>query len=320
MSDCQHHVEMIKAFVEGDADAESVHQHCQHCQTCPNCKHLLQLHSSLLNLGESMPEPGEAGLRAMREGVLAQIRHAEKPVQRRSFWSDLAIFLRAHPVAAAVPLAVLLLAAAVMLGRWSVPMPDRSLALDDRLLHEIRQQAALKQGLDEYWDAPFSYTNVALRPQANRNLALSFDACRHIELETPVDSPVASDVLLQAILEPSTLGTRMKAMQMTPQIMDDRLKDALIMTMHSDPNLAVRLEALSVLNRYPYDDAIQKALLVTLQQDQAVQMRLLALDFLTDRRVDPETIRQAIAETELEGDAAVMRHALKLQPGEVGMY
>ncbi len=300
MSEC-HHDELITAFVEGDPDAEAVHQQC------PDCQQLLELHAALENLGERLPEPSEAELRAMRKGVLAQIRRAEKPAQRGSFWSDLATLLRAHPVAAAVPLAVGLFVAALLLGRWTAP------SLDDRLLLEIRQQAALKQGLDEYWDAPFSYTNVALRPQANRNLALSFDACRHIELETPVDSPVASDVLLQAILEPSTLGTRMKAMQMTPQIMDGRLKDALIITMHSDPDLAVKLEALSVLNRYPYDATIQKALLTTLQKDEAVQMRLLALDYLADQRVDPETIRQTITETELEGDVAVMRHALELR-------
>ncbi len=142
MSEC-HHDELIKAFVEGYPDAE-VHQQCQHCETCPDCLHLLELHSALQKVGESLPEPSEAGLKAMRKGVLAQIKRSEKPAHRGSFWSDLATLLRAHPVAAAVPLAVGLFVAALLLGRWTGP------SLDDRLLAGIRQQAAVKQGLDEY--------------------------------------------------------------------------------------------------------------------------------------------------------------------------
>ena len=112
---------------------------------------------------------------------------------------------------------------------------------------------AQQTGLDSYWDSQFTFANVSVRPQGQGQLALSFDACRHVDLQVAQDSPLAREVLLHAIMEPSSLGSRLQAMEVTPAISDGRLKDALIFTMLNDQNAAVRLNALSVLARYPYD-------------------------------------------------------------------
>jgi hypothetical protein len=153
---------------------------------------------------------------------------------------------------------------------------------------------------------------VSVRPAGNGNLDLSFDVCRRVGLVAPKDSPIATEVLMHAILEPSALGSRITAMELTGEILDPKLREALIYTLHKDPDLAVRTEALSVLGRYPYDSDIQDALLTTLREDAEVQMRLLALEYLSGKKVNMETIRRTIRERRMDSDPAVLQYASDL--------
>ena len=88
-----------------------------------------------------------------------------------------------------------------------------------------------------------------------------------------------------------------------------RLKEALIVTMLNDPDAAVRLNALGVLARYPYNEQSQDALLQTLGHDEDVQMRLTALEELARRNVGPEMIREAVGEDAPQGTKAILREA-----------
>jgi len=109
----------------------------------------------------------------------------------------------------------------------------------------------------------------------------------------------------------------MKAMEVATTTMDPKLEEALVYTMHNDPDLSVRLEALSRLTRFPYNDGVQQALMTTLRQDQSVQMRLLALERLAEKQVQMETLQQVIGEANLESNPAVMQHAIKLINGAI---
>jgi hypothetical protein len=280
----------------------------------------LDLHIEILELGESIPEPEDTNFQAMRDRVMAEISRrpqsmqSDRSTQGRWNWGDM---FGLRP-AFAVPLAVVLLLAAVFLGRWSVESPDQSIIYnDDILLQAVNQQASTQQGLAGYWDTPFSYTNVSVKPVAGGNVDLSFDVCRHVNMVTPATSPVAKEVLLHAILSPAPLGNRMKAMEVASVTMDPKLEEALVYTMHNDTDQSVRLEALSILTRFPYNDGMQQALLTTLRQDQSVQMRLLALERLADKQVQMEILRQVIGEANLESNPAVMQHAIELSNGAI---
>ena len=87
----------------------------------------------------------------------------------------------------------------------------------------------------------------------------------------------------------------------------------MVMLLHTDPSLAVRLEALNTLSSYPRDEVIQIAILKTLQRDQSVQMRLSALDLLASRSVNPQIIQETIKQIPLDGDAVLFQRALQLQ-------
>jgi hypothetical protein len=297
---------MIEEYIAGDL-TESEREFLQrHLDTCPECAGLLEVHRDLMQMQSALPEPDDTDLLVMRRAVLAQIaRQERKETERLSWWSG---FLRLHP-AAALASAVVLILVGVVAGRMTSAGPELS---DDVVMEAMVRQASQQNSLSDYWDSPLSYSNVAVRPLSGDRLELSFDVCRHMNMVTSLDSPMTKDVLLHALLAPSTMGAKMKVMSLTPEIPDPQLRDALVLTMHEDPTLAVRLEALAALTRYPYDDYTRDALLTTLRRDTSVQMRLLALEYLVERKVDADVIQETIQSARLESDTAVLQRAVIL--------
>lgn len=318
MKECNDYHEMIQSYIAGEISPANLEALYHHCQVCLDCGQLWEMHSNLAAAGEELPEPPEKGLRAVRANVLAQITRAERAgtknnrdkraESRHTRWWDLGALLRARP-ATALPMAAALVVISATAGRMSGPAQESG---ENVIMREISQQASRQTGLIDYWDTPLSYTNVDARPVEGGNLDLSFNVSRHVRFVTSMDSPVAREVLVHAILEPAEAGTKMKAIALTPKVMDPKIREALIFTMHHDPHLAVRMEAMSVLEKAPYDSVLQEAFLTTLRADEEVQMRLQALEYLAEKQVNKKTLSTAIELPKLESDPAVYQHAIEL--------
>ncbi|MCP4546343.1 MAG: hypothetical protein GY835_07750 [bacterium] len=304
MNDCRRFEELIEKLMVDEIVNGDLTLLREHCTSCKECNSLLELHGGLQDLGQALPEPSTSELAEIRQRVLAQTARSprQQSVQSSGFITDLGALFRNHPSAAILAAAAMIVFAIFMTNR-----PPVEPHFDDELLQAINSQAERMTGLDDYWDAPFVFTNVTVRQQDNGRFALSFDANRHFDLSTSQDSPLAREVLMHAIMEPTSMGSRFQAMAMAPQIMDPRLREALIFTMHQDPSLAVRLNSLTVLSSFPDDEIIQEALLQTLKQDKEVQMRLLAMEHLTDRQVAFETLQQAVTDGGFDADAALLQ-------------
>ncbi len=226
-----------------------------------------------------------------------------------------------------------MLMVAVLAGRWSVTF-EQSLLLNqvagqdilqgdgllnnNVLISQLRRFASSQntgQNLQEdYWNTPVTYTNVSFDTFVGNNLKLGFDVCKRVDMTAKPDSGIAKQVLLHAILNPTTLGGQLKAMQIAATTHDKRLVEALTLTMHNHPALPVRIEVLSILSRLPLTDVIEKAFLTTLREDSAVTMRLMALDYLSQYNnlrngILLETIQQGS-----QNSAAALIQALQQQP------
>jgi hypothetical protein len=310
MSGCGKYLDMIADYQSGDVTPEELMEMEDHAAGCADCRALLDLHAGMTALGDAAPEPTDDELAFMRAGVSRRIGAERADAAAGSFWADLKAFLGVHPMAAA-PVAAMVLAAAVLFGRWTVSPAGGG----DVLMDQLALQATQRLDAGEYLDNPLTYTNVSVRSRGDR-LALSFDVCRHVEMETDGASPVARDVLLAAIVDAPMAGQRLRAIQLSPTIDDDRLRGALAFTLCNDPDLSVRLEALDALAKYPDAPEVREAMLQTLGADPSVQMRLIALDHLAGRRVDPGVLRAAITTRPLEGDAALLQRTVQLQRRE----
>jgi hypothetical protein len=141
---------------------------------------------------------------------------------------------------------------------------------------------------------------------------LSFDATRHVDVATTLDSPLAREVLVHAMIEPSPMGSRFEAMAVAGGSMNERLREAMVFILLNDPSLPVRLRSLEVLSRHSSDPVVQDALLASLSQDPSVQVRLLALETLASRHVAPDVIRRAIGDAPDESGRAVLHRAIEL--------
>lgn len=321
MHDCQRYHDLIASYIAGDLGPAEMKELGTHSVECEDCRGLLELHRSFATAALGLVEPSEETFEAMRNRVLDQLefKRSEAHVSGRSpagavdsgrpFWSALPEWLGVRPAYAAAA-GILLLAAGGLAGRWTAS-PEWS---DRSVLRAVENQASASAGLDGFWNAPFTIANVALRPTGAGDLSLGFDACRRVEVQTPRSSPLAREVLLSTIIDSPRLGERIKAMDLAPGTDDAHLQDALIYTLHNDPNLAVRLQALEVLGRSPLNAAKQDALLTTLRSDVSVQVRLEALHALSAGHVDPEIIRRAASEGGQQSDAVLWQ----LATGTVG--
>ena len=304
MSQCRRYQELIESRLAEEISFRDGAELDEHCAVCDECARLMELHRDLLTLDAETAMPDKHDFREMRESVLAATA-SPRAEAAGGFLRDFGRLWQAHPLPSGLATAAVLVCA-VFFGRGI--HPERS--LEEQLLNQSPQWSMAQQAsLDSLLDAPYSFTNVSVRDQGQGQLALSFDVSRHVDLQVGQDSPLAREVLLQAILDPSSMGSRLRAMEATPPIGDVRLKEALVVTMLDDPDASVRLNALEVLARYPYDELSRDALLQSLGHDEDVQIRLTALEELARWNVGPEMIREAVGEDASQGTKAILRQA-----------
>ena len=311
MSECKRFEYLIKEYLSGEigpADLESLREHSL---SCPGCRQIMELHRGMLQMTEELPQPSEESFQEIRAAVLRRIRRGRREEAARPLWRRLPVLPTARPAYTLI-FAIVFLVAGFLLGRLGAERPGFD---EDLLVEEVVRQASLERGLDGYWDSPFIYSNVSVHPQDDGTVNLDFDVTRHVSLTTTLGSPLTRELLVHAMIDPSAMGSRLRAMAVAKQSMDGKLREALVFILLNDPSLPVRLRSLDILARYASDPVVQDALLASLAQDPSVQIRLLALESLSEQHVDPGIIRRAIGEARDERDRAVLHHAIQLTGG-----
>jgi hypothetical protein len=306
MSECERFEGLIEAYLAGDISAEDLATLEKHSGSCAGCRKLMELHRDLSGSTAEVPLPSEQDLSAMRRAVMKRVGVGE-PASSQSFWKPWVSLTGPRPAFAA-GFAIVLIALGFVLGRVGSGPGEFS---DDLLVKEMIRQASLERGLEGYWDSPFIYSNVNVR-RRNGDVLLSFDATRHVDVATALDSPLAREVLVHAMIESASMGSRFEAMTVAEGRMDGRLREAMVFVLLNDPSLPVRLRSLEVLSRHSSDPVVQDALLASLSQDPSVQVRLLALETLASRQVAPDVIRNAIGDAPDESGRPVLHRAIEL--------
>lgn len=309
MSDCDRFESILRESVGGGLDESTLGPLLAHCRACGSCRGLLELHRDLLALGRSVPEPDAATFDALSARVLRTVGAATSgperdPVPAARRWRLQGRGLRvAAALAASVLLFVAGLAAGGALTGRAAP-GGRGLA--GRLITAIESDAASNHALADVEDSRYTYSNVSFRRLGDDRVALDFDVTTHVQTVEPVRSELVREVLVHSLLYPSTTGERLKAMSYAGDTDERKVREALILSLHRDENVAVRLEALSILGARLEMPDVQAAVLDTLRHDESVQVRLRALEYLAAHSIDTGRIRQAIEENPRPGDEALL--------------
>jgi HEAT repeats len=297
VSDCERFESMLERYVASDVDSQALSELLAHTKDCDACRRLLAIHGDLLAAGARVPEPDEADLDDRQERALRDIRRRRG---RRP--------LRLAAIAAGV---ILPLAVGFVAGR---KIPARAGAdPSSRLMGALHVEAAANRGITDVEDSPFTYSNVSYRRLAGDRVALDFDVTTHLAAVESTHSPLVREVLAQSLLNPSSIGERLKAMSFAAGVAEPKLTQAVLFALRRDDSVAVRLAALTVLVGRLDDPEVRSALITALRDDPSVQVRLAALESLTSHRVDPRQIRDAIQERPEPGNEPLMVRLAELE-------
>jgi len=271
-----------------------------HLATCRECRDLMRFHEDLSGAGGEFGEVDSEALTGVRMRVLDEIRSTEvampavaKPV---AFWSvDRSRLLAA---AAALFMAIGGFAA----GRIAAGVSPTG---GDLLVATLEDGAQDHRRLRDVEDSPNIISNVAVRSVGEGRLAMSFDVARHLEIERPIDDPLVNEVLVHAILDQSSMGSRLKAVSMAASAENGKVEEALVFSMLDDPELPVRMRALEILADRPISEGVERGLMKVLRHDESMQMRLLAIEVLANGDAGGQRVLEDFLETDEAVEPAI---------------
>ena len=185
-----------------DHEQEELFAHLAHCDSC---RELLEFHEDMTAAAGDFVETSEDALEAVRRRVIDTIggdpiRHREEVVvPMRPFWR------RPQLLAAAASMLVLL--TGFVAGR----VIDRGTKYEtDLFIAALENRAARNTRFQDVEDSPTLISNVAVRPLGGGRVALAFDVAQHLEVQRNNDDPLVNEVLVHAMLDQSSLGSRLK--------------------------------------------------------------------------------------------------------------
>ncbi|HET9385345.1 MAG TPA: hypothetical protein VFO67_09370 [Gemmatimonadales bacterium] len=287
-------------FLAGEMTALEHEAFLRHARSCEACNSLVLLDAEL-RVAPPVSRLTAAEGDGVRRSVLRQL-HALQ--ERRQAAGQRPRGVGTALLAAA---AVLLVGVGMVVGRfWA----GAARGEDGEALTGLIKQAALGSlTLADVENSPYVFTNVAFRSVDAEQVAVSFDVSRHLELTAHRADPLIRQLVVQAVVNPSPIGSRLKAISYAEGVADRAVMDALLIAMLDDPSAEVRLRALAALAPHKADPEIQSALLTVLTTSDSVPMRLQAIDYLVKGRVDPQRLRSAVSMLDPEEHAALLVRA-----------
>lgn len=300
MDDCTRLFNQLSDLRLGILDDEDQTELFAHLATCRDCRDLMQFHEDLTKAGDEFGEVDSEALAEVRGRVLEEIRSTggavATVVKPAAFWA----VGRNQLMAAAAT--VVLVIGGFTAGRMADGLGASG---GDLLVATLEDGAQDHRRLRDVEDSPNIISNVAVRSVGNGRVAMSFDVARHLEIERPLDDPLVNEVLVHAILDQSSVGSRLKAVSMASNAENGKVEEALVFSMLNDPDLPVRMRALEILAERPASEGVQRGLMQVLRHDESMQMRLLAIEVLKTGGAGSQRVLEDFLDTDEAVEPAI---------------
>lgn len=166
--------------------------------------------------------------------------------------------------------------------------------------------------------------NVLPSKENNIEEENKFDAVTPVRSKEKRFAPAADKYLTASFIFDENPGVRLQAVNKIAQNYDDKklqadvkLKQALITALKEDPNPAVRIEAFTVLTKYPFDEPIRDAFLYVLTNDKNSGLRIKAIKVLSELKfkgqiLDEKTRKVLSRKAETDNNGFVRIHAASM--------
>lgn len=297
MNDCKRFEDGMALLIGGHASADAGEETMRHVADCEDCGDLFAILAELEDL--ELPEATEGEFSNMRREVLRSIR--KEPKTRGSARWQWFFAVPMQP-SAALLLAGLAIAFGFLLGRQ--PSADRvfeqarredaRLASGTQVIAGQLEFAALRnRRMEQSAESPYTFSGLQVREVDSGRIELSFDVSTHLELVRDKSDPLVAEILVQSLVNPAPVGTRLEAISLVRSL-EPKVRDALVVAMLEDESLPVRMAALEKLVSQPVDPSTEAAFLKVLGSEESVQMRLVAIDHLAKERFSPERLESAV--------------------------
>lgn len=293
--------QLIEKLQTGELSSEGQNRLDELLNKHPEYKDLIQTHHLIAGLKTPLHDPEPAAFSKMRADVMREIRQKEEEVPG---WPETFINkFKSYVTRPEMAIAALTLIIGFLFGRALPPDKD---SFTSNIMGQISVFARDNKKLEDIRKSPYTYSNISFKEVDQEKVALSFDVTTHLDMTAKKDDPLVRDVIAQSLLNPSNIGSELKAISFTQGTIDRKIKEALIFSMKSTPILAVRLKAMNSLSQYNNDREIEEAFMDVLTDEESVRMRLLAIDYLTNNNLAPETLKKVLAQSEVPTSPAVL--------------
>jgi hypothetical protein len=292
---------LIKKFLSGEISRIESAQLEEYVSQNPDFKDLMLTHQKLDDVSFPAPDPESENFSQMRAEVLRKIRLRGQ--KSPGIFRELFDKIKDQALRPEMAVAALTLIIGFLLGR---ALPPDQRTLTSSLMEKITSLATANTNLRDVQRSPVIYSNIQYKDIDDNLVSINLDATTNLDFIREKDDPLVHDIMAQTLLSSSNVGSELKAISYTKGIVDPKLKEALIFSMHNTPILAIRMKAISGLTDYKNDNEIKEAFLKVLREEESVKMRLLAIDYLTKIQVAPDTLQQALNESEVTMSPAVM--------------
>jgi len=297
----------LNRYLAGDLSPSEEEEFINLLKDFPDYRAISDLHRDLQKTGSYTPGLPEEKLTRMRADIIRTLRLRETDTRdshRIPFIERIRLFL----VRPEMAVAALTLIIGFLMGRI---FPDTGETMSGQFIRQINALATRNTKLTDVKNSPYNYSNISFHEVDPSHVELSFDVSTHLNMVKEKNDPVVREIIAQALLNPSNVGSELKAISYSESIVDQRVKQALIFSMRNAPIQAVRQKAEETLTGYHNDPEILQSLLDILRNEESVQMRLIALDYLTSNRVAPDSIRALVEDESLQNSPAVLFKAKK---------
>ncbi len=304
MAKCKLYNELIQKLIANEISSFEKAKLFEHMESCDRCRELLAANDLLRETAKELEIPDAEAFAEMRSHVLRSIKYSgtnKNESWHRKILPSLLTPFR-NPSWAAAIAAVLFLTGFIG-GRF---MQKNGFGEENGLIRQINYSAEQNREISQAENSPYIFSNVNFLEIDNGNIALSFDVTTHLEMKRSKTDPVVKEVLTQALLNPESVGNRLKSISLAEEVPDPKIKEALISAMINDPNLGVRQKAMQALAGIPNDERIKDVFLSLLKNEESTNMRLMAIDYLTHSKTSEDMLEKAIQGMEPGKDTAVI--------------